>query len=68
MANESFATYEHPQAGPVRSPRPGWRFSETPARIARRPPILGEHTEEILREVNIARETIEELRADKVIN
>ena len=68
VANESFTTYEHPQAGPVRSPRPGWRFSETPARIARRPPILGEHTEEILREVNIARETIEELRADKVIN
>jgi crotonobetainyl-CoA:carnitine CoA-transferase CaiB-like acyl-CoA transferase len=68
IANESFTTYEHPEAGTVRTPRPGWRFSETPAKLSRRPPLLGEHTEEILREANIAREVIEELRSDRVIN
>jgi crotonobetainyl-CoA:carnitine CoA-transferase CaiB-like acyl-CoA transferase len=67
-ANESFTTYEHPEAGPVRTPNPGWRFSETPARVARRPPALGEHTEELLREVGFSRTQIEELRSDKVIN
>ncbi len=55
VANDSFTTYEHPQAGPVRTPTPGWRFSETPARVARRPPLLGEHTEEVLREAGFAR-------------
>ncbi len=68
VANESFLSYEHPQAGPVRTPRPGWRFSETPAQMRRRPPLLGEHTEEILREVNLSREEIEELRRNRVIN
>ncbi len=68
IANESFITYEHPEAGTIRTPRPGWRFSETQARVARRPPLLGEHTEEILREAAIPREQIEELRTAKVIN
>ena len=68
VANESFLTFEHPQAGTIRTPRPGWRYSETPARVTRRPPLLGEHTEEILRESAIPRESIEELRKDKVIN
>jgi len=68
IANESFVTYEHPEAGTIRTPRPGWRFSETQARVARRPPLLGEHTEEILREAAIPRESIEELRLAKVIN
>jgi crotonobetainyl-CoA:carnitine CoA-transferase CaiB-like acyl-CoA transferase len=68
VANESFTVYEHPQAGPVRTPNPGWRYSETPARLWRRPPLLGEHTEEVLRETGIPRDQIEDLRAEKVIN
>ncbi len=68
VANENFHTYEHPQAGTVRTVNPGMRFSETPARFWRRPPNLGEHTEEVLREAGVAREQIEELRQEKVIN
>ena len=68
IANESVSVYEHPVAGPVRSVNPGMRFSETPARMWRIPPRLGEHTEEILREAGIAREQIEEMRKGKVIN
>ena len=68
VANESFTVYEHPVAGTVRSVNPGMRFSETPARLWKIPPRLGEHTEEILREAGITREQIEEMRKGKVIN
>jgi formyl-CoA transferase len=68
VANESFATWDHPQAGPVRTVNPGMRFSETPAKFWRRPPALGEHTEEVLREAGLTREEIEELRTEQVIN
>jgi len=67
VANESFTVYEHPEAGPVRTVSPGARFSETPMRMTRPPPKLGEHTEEILREAGIERTHVEELRSGKVI-
>jgi len=68
VANQNFTLYEHPDAGTVRTVNPGPRLSETPARMWRIPPRLGEHTEEILREVGVERETIEDLRKEKVIN
>jgi crotonobetainyl-CoA:carnitine CoA-transferase CaiB-like acyl-CoA transferase len=68
VANDSFMTYEHPIAGTVRTVTPGPRFSETPAKMWRMPPRLGEHTEEVLREAGVDRSQIEELRAAKVIN
>ncbi|MFZ0658071.1 MAG: CoA transferase [Candidatus Binataceae bacterium] len=68
VANESFQVYDHPTAGKVRTVNPGARFSETPARMWRTPPKLGEHTEEVLREFGIDRTQVEELRAAKVIN
>ncbi|MGH7917428.1 MAG: CaiB/BaiF CoA transferase family protein [Candidatus Binataceae bacterium] len=67
-ANENFVVYEHPMAGTVRTATNGARFSETPARMWRMPPKLGEHTEEVLREAGIPRAQIEELRKDTVIN
>jgi crotonobetainyl-CoA:carnitine CoA-transferase CaiB-like acyl-CoA transferase len=68
VANESFTIYEHPDAGQVRAVNPGARLSETPMRIWRTPPRLGEHTEEILREAGFERSQLEELRKEKVIN
>jgi crotonobetainyl-CoA:carnitine CoA-transferase CaiB-like acyl-CoA transferase len=68
VANEAFSIYEHPDAGSVRTANPGPRFSETPMKMWRTPPRLGEHTEEILREAGIDRAQLEELRASKVIN
>ncbi len=47
---------------------PGARFSETPMKMWRVPPRLGEHTEEVLREAGVERSQLEELRAEKVIN
>jgi len=68
VANESFTLYEHPDAGTVRTVNPGARFSETPARMWRTPPRLGENTEEVLRELGVERSTIEELRNARIIN
>jgi crotonobetainyl-CoA:carnitine CoA-transferase CaiB-like acyl-CoA transferase len=41
----------HPTAGRLRQSRPAARFSRTPAGIRHGAPRLGEHTEEILREI-----------------
>jgi len=68
VANENFTLYEHPDAGTVRTVNPGARFTETPARMWRIPPRLGENTEEVLRELGVERSTIEELRNSKIIN
>lgn len=68
VANENFTVYQYPEVGGVRTVNPGARFSETPMKMWRMPPKLGEHTEEILREAGIDRAQLEELRAAKVIN
>jgi crotonobetainyl-CoA:carnitine CoA-transferase CaiB-like acyl-CoA transferase len=44
-----------------------FRFSATPPSIRRPPPTLGEHTDEILRDLNVPQERVAELRAEKVI-
>ena len=67
VGNDSFTIYDHPVAGKLRTVTPGPRFSETPAKLFRTPPTLGEQTEEILREAGIDRTQIEELRASNVI-
>ena len=41
----------HPQIGPIRMVRNPVAFSETPAELRHLPPRLGEHTEEILRDL-----------------
>ncbi len=68
VANESFSVYDHPVAGRIRTVNPGARFTETPMKMWRVPPKLGEHTDEILREAGLDRAHVEELRAAKVIN
>jgi crotonobetainyl-CoA:carnitine CoA-transferase CaiB-like acyl-CoA transferase len=39
---------EHPTAGTVRLTGFPYKLSQTPAEIHRPPPLLGEHTEEVL--------------------
>lgn len=57
----AIATCEHPTAGTLKVVGPAVRMSATPAGITRPPPLLGEHTAEILDEFGIDRETIEDL-------
>lgn len=49
---------EHPEAGPIPMMRSAPRFSRTPSDVRRGPPMLGEHTAEVLREVGLSDEEI----------
>ena len=61
------AEVDHPIAGRVRAPGIPVRMSETPGSVRRAPPLLGEHTDEVLRELGYAPTQIEKLRADGAV-
>lgn len=58
---------DHPVAGQVQMLANPIHFSETAARYDRHPPLLGEHTEEILGELGYTAEEVAALRADEVV-
>ena len=66
VANGSFAHTEHPVAGRLCEPRDPARFSKTPSTVGDIAPTLGQHTDEILREIGLASE-VESLRAERVV-
>ncbi|GAB7322091.1 hypothetical protein MBLNU13_g03124t1 [Cladosporium sp. NU13] len=55
------------QSGLWQSIGPPVKFEKTKATICSRPPLLGEHTEEILQEIGYSRKTIEDLQQRSVI-
>jgi crotonobetainyl-CoA:carnitine CoA-transferase CaiB-like acyl-CoA transferase len=56
---------DHPTQGLVRVARPPTKFASTPADIRRPVPLLGEHTAELLREVEFSDAEIEGMVAAK---
>ena len=60
-------TIQHPTAGAVKVVGPPYRFSKTPGTIRRHPPLLGEHNDELLRELGFDDAQIAAFRADGVI-
>jgi crotonobetainyl-CoA:carnitine CoA-transferase CaiB-like acyl-CoA transferase len=46
-----FETYRHPDVGVYRQVKPPVKFAKSPSNIRRHPPKLGEHTDEVLAEV-----------------
>src|SRR5687767_7311740 len=67
-AREMVRTVQHPTAGEVKMLGIPFRFSDTPASVRRAPPTLGQHTEQVLRDVlNLSDARIAALRAEKVI-
>lgn len=68
IAREMVTSVEHPTAGNVKMLGIPFRFSDTPASIRRAPPLLGQHTEAILREeLDFSDARINALRAEKII-
>ena len=51
IAREMFTSVEHPEAGKVRTVNIPIRLSGTPGSIRSAAPLLGEHTDEVLRDV-----------------
>lgn len=66
-AREMIVSYEHPVAGAMKMLGFPAKMSKTPAKLRYPAPMLGEHTEEILKGLNFTQEEIEELKAQSVI-
>jgi formyl-CoA transferase len=58
---------DHPTIGPMRLAGIPIHFTETPGAIQHAPPTLGQHTEEVLREIGYDDAAIAELRKQKII-
>jgi formyl-CoA transferase len=68
LARDMVRTVKHPKVGDLRMVGIPFRFSGTPEGIRRAPPLLGQHTEEVLiEELGLSAARIAELRAEKVI-
>ena len=67
LAREMVTDIVHPTIGSFRSLGLPMRMSETPTSIRRHPPLLGEHTDEVLFELGYDEETVGEMRADGIV-
>ncbi len=61
------AEVDHPTAGRVRAPGVPVRMSATPPSVRRHPPLLGEHTDEVLAEIGYTADEIAKLRKDGAV-
>ena len=67
LARDMLVELPHPEVGSFKTTGLPIKLSTTPGRIERRPPLLGEHTDEVLRECGLEPDEIERLRAEQVI-
>ncbi len=67
LERDMILEYEHPVAGPLKTLGFPAKLSETPAQIRMPAPTLGQHTEEILSELNYTSEQIEDMKKEQII-
>ena len=59
---------DHPEEGKIKQVGIAIKLSDTPGKVRRLPPTVGEHTEEILTEIGYTQQTIDELRQEGAIS
>lgn len=67
LAREMLVELPHPQHGTIKSTGLPVKLSETPGAIERRPPLHGEHTDDVLSGLGLSAEDIAGLRARGVL-
>ena len=67
LAREMLVQLPHPEVGTFKTTGLPVKLSETPGGITRRPPLHGEHTDEVLTEFALDPAEIEHLRKAEVI-
>lgn len=67
IAREMMIDIEHPNVPNLKVPAFPVKFSETKPQVRYAPPLLGEHSEEVLRSLGYSDEKIRELMENKVI-
>jgi len=68
LARDMVRTVKHTTVGDLKMVGIPFRFGGTPGAIRRAPPLLGQHTEEVLgAELGLSAERIAQLRAEKVV-
>lgn len=66
-AREMMIEIEHPNVKNLKVPGFPVKLSETPSNVRRYPPLLGEHTDEVLGELGYSNKQIGELKKGKVV-
>lgn len=68
IAREMVVELEHPEAGPIRVTGVPVKLSETPGSVDSPPPVLGQHTDEVLSDwLGMSDAEVAELRREKVV-
>ena len=67
LARQMMVELPHPERGTIRATGLPVKLSDTPGAIERRPPLHGEHTEEVLRGLGLSADEVADLRARGIL-